>query len=504
MLFICTKQIAMRYFEFRYTILIISVFLFSIETSAQKQNNNWYFSPMGAGLNFDNCAPTLVTNGPTNGLQFEGATSISDPTTGALLFYSDGLNIFNANHTLMQNGYQVALSNSNSQTIIIKKPGAANIYYFFNTDVQVGIIANPANLNATGISYATINMALSGGLGTVTSKLNILKPVGNCEFLTAVYHSNGTDIWLIGHEYWNNKFFAYLITSTGINPSPVFSNSGPLIQTSGGGYPVLGHFDAVGELKASTDGTRLAFTTFYSGHTCLFNFNKTTGVVSNPKILQIENGGYGVSFSPDNSKLYITGVDTSGPFNYGTNGKIYQFDISSNNIQTIQNSRVTINHAPNGSYRSMKIGYDQKIYVARIGPNALGLAALGVIKNPNNSGLACNFVQSGVNLNGYIGSWGLNNSMEDTTVCLPTAMNEVNQDILIDVFPNPFDEHLIFESNLQKTFEIEIYDSLSKSVYKGSFTEAMDLTTQFMNSGIYFYAISNNGELVKRGKLIKL
>jgi gliding motility-associated-like protein len=325
--------------------------------------------------------------------------------------------MYNANGAVMQNGQIVGITNSQAQNLIIKKPGSANIFYMISPDTQAGLLVNTNYPTVTGWKYAEVDMSLNGGLGAVTSVFNFLKEAGNCEMITGVYHANGEDIWLIGHEYGSNNFFTFLVTAAGINPVPTLTAAGPVVFTAPPGVPANSNFDAIGELKASPDGSKLAFTTFFNGFTCLVDFNNATGAISNPIELSIDGAGYGTSFSPDNTKLYFTGYE-SGNLQFNVNNSIYQFDISSNDPATIQNSRTTI-FTDVAGFKSLKLGPDRKLYVARATAVQLGNGApyIGVINEPNNAGLACNYVHDGVFLNGPYGTWGLNNSIEDFYDC---------------------------------------------------------------------------------------
>jgi hypothetical protein len=107
-------------------------------------------------------------------------------------------------------------------------------------------------------------------------------------------------------------------------------------------------FDAIGEMKASPNGGKLSVVTFNSPHIELFDFNNSTGQVSNlvtiPEIGGSDSLGnacglYGLSFSSDNSKLYVSQWQS---INAGVSAKIIQFDISSNDSLNIINSRVNV------------------------------------------------------------------------------------------------------------------------------------------------------------------
>src|SRR6185436_4851256 len=93
---------------------------------AQNETQKWYFGNK-AGLDFSTNPPTVLTNGMmTTG---EGCSSIAN-SAGNLLFYTDGITIWNQNHTPMANGTGLFGSSSTSQSgVIVKKPGSANIYY---------------------------------------------------------------------------------------------------------------------------------------------------------------------------------------------------------------------------------------------------------------------------------------------------------------------------------------------------------------------------------------
>src|SRR5690606_11790030 len=118
---------------------------------------------------------------------------------------------------------------------------------------------------------------LDTGLGgVVPTEKNIPLESPVAEKITAVYHENGQDIWVISHKLNNNEFIAYLITATGIQTTPVVTSVG---ENNLGGP---NGFGALGYLKASPDGTKLASAiSFYFTGLELFDFNKSTGEVSN-------------------------------------------------------------------------------------------------------------------------------------------------------------------------------------------------------------------------------
>lgn len=201
--------------------------------------------------------------------------------------------------------------------------------------------------------------------------------------------------------------------------------------------------NARGEIKFSPNGNWLAFNGNGTGDNdvtnmlTLFSFNKTTGVVSPPIDLPYSRGDFGLSFSPDNSKLYGT---TWKAFNFssGDSNYIYQFDLSGGNAATIIASKQTIASPPfPTSYGDTKLGPDGKIYVATNYSQYLG-----VIPFPDLPGAACQYESDGFYLGRATVKFGLNNYIEYETYCHHTAsLIENNFDERkLEVYPNRFSD----------------------------------------------------------------
>src|ERR1044072_10401 len=86
-------------------------------TSAYSQNENtkWYFGE-NAALNFMTNPPTQLNNSSMSTM--EGSSSIAD-ASGNLLFYTDGLTVYNKLHAVMANGTGLSGNQSTSQAALI-------------------------------------------------------------------------------------------------------------------------------------------------------------------------------------------------------------------------------------------------------------------------------------------------------------------------------------------------------------------------------------------------
>ena len=152
----------------------------------------------------------------------EGCATISD-CAGNLLFYTDGSFVWDNTHTQMPNGFDLMGDPSSSQSaVVVPKPGSPNIYYIFTVD---------NNVQVDGLRYSEVDLSLNGGLGDVTAVKNILLHAPTTEKITAVLHSNLTDIWVIAHTWNSNTYEAYLVSATGVNTTPILSNVGATVGT---------------------------------------------------------------------------------------------------------------------------------------------------------------------------------------------------------------------------------------------------------------------------------
>ncbi|TRW27169.1 T9SS type B sorting domain-containing protein [Flavobacterium zepuense] len=349
---------------------IIILLLFTSYTQAQ-EHNIWYFG-YHAGLDFNGGAPLALTDGQINTI--EGTASISD-NNGDLLFYTDGVTIWNKDHQIMENGNDLMGHESSTQSaIIIPKPGSQQQYYVFTV---------PAG-GTSGFRYSTIDLGINSGLGAVINKNNLLQaPAAEC--INTTWHNNGEDIWVVAHSYNFNLFYTYLVTTGGVSSSPVISSS-VLIPDAVG----------MGSVKISPDGSKIAFTrNAIPNGTQVFDFNNATGVISNPIQLTATGGyDYGVEFSASGNVLYTT----SGPH-------LNQYDLLANDIAA---SGIVI--IIGVGFGSIQRGPDNKIYAARIDQNYVS-----VINNPETIGVGCNFQAEGVSLGGNdflrLSTFGLPNTV---------------------------------------------------------------------------------------------
>ncbi len=377
------------------------VFLFCIflstQSLSQKRNNNWYFGEYAA-VTFNTNPPSYIPGSAMT--QLEGCASISDNNTGQILFYTDGVTVWNRNHQPMLNGTGLLGSYSSSQSaLIIPKPGDNNIYYVFTV---------PAQSASVPLSYSIIDMTLDTGLGAITIKNTALHlPV--MEKLTGTVKSNGFDYWVIAKELNSDAILTYSVTAAGVDPNPVISHSGM----------VTADVDDLGYARMSPNGSKLCITYNRSKLSQLFDFNTSTGTASAPIDLDANStsnyGPYGVEFSPDNARLYI--MHEPGCI-------IKQYDLLAGSATAIQNSVLIIVDLSSTQLGAcLALGPDNKIYI-----DYFHRPFLGVINQPNLLGAACDYIfqAPGISLlNFSLAGAGLPNYVH-YPVCPPVQNNSNN------------------------------------------------------------------------------
>jgi len=361
---------------FFFFILLISI-LFSKISVAQRETNIWYFGNH-CGLDFNSGIPEPINGGQIN--SWEGCASISD-SLGNLLFYSDGTKIWNSQHQIMSNGSELLGDTSSTQSaLIVHHPGYKNLYYVFTVDNQA---------YSDGFCYSIVDMNLNNGLGDVNSEKNIQIMTPSTEKLTAVKQANGKDYWIMTHGWCNNKFYAWGLTETGLNLTPVISEVGTIHDLID---PTGVNLNSIGYMHISPNAEKLACAIFYTSIVEVFDFDNVTGHVSNPITIPFDpiSGTYGVEFSRDCSKIYIS-----------SNVDIFQVDLTAGTPEEIINSKFKIYTAITFP-GAMQLATNGKIYVALDREDSLS-----VINNPEIQGLACNFEKNAVYLNGGMVRRGL-------------------------------------------------------------------------------------------------
>jgi len=454
------------------------LFIFHQSAFSQQENSYWYFGEY-ASIDFSAGEPVVLSDG--NLSTWEGCAAVST-SSGELLFYTDGLSVFNKNHETMLNGNGLLGDPSSTQSsVIAPQPANPDLCYIFTIDD----VDQDGGVN--GLNYSKIDMTLDdnlGGILTDEKNLNLSKPM--CEKLTAVKHANGVFYWVISHKWGTNDFYAYLITSDGVNTTPVISGEGLII----GGTNI----DVTkGYLKASPDGRKLARANAGLNSVEVFDFNPETGVVSNGFIIpDLEGEPYGIEFSPNGKYLYVN------TWKYNPGQFLWQYDLEAGDPEEIINSEFEIAIGTEGA---LQLAPDGRIYIAKAQTHNLSR-----INQPNEKGENCEFMTNAVFLEDATCMWGLPNTISwgfDTTVRV--NQNKITTNRKVIFLPNPIQDELkiLFPEVQHDKVTIDFFN-LSGQMIKREFVSSNRLevviSTEEFGNGFYMAKISKGNRIVDSRK----
>ena len=407
----------------------------SIYTNQNRKDAvNWFFGK-NEGLSFADGNPMPLLNGRAD--QREGMAVISNPNDGRLLFYTDGVTVWNAKHSVMSNGNGLKGDFYSPQSaLIVPNYIDTNIFYLFTTD------ANDRKVDTEdGLRYSIIDMQGDGGNGEVVQK-NIPLFRYSADQICATRHCNGLDYWIVGYNWRLNSFVSYLITPNGIADTILSEDIGGSIDKY-----------VRGIMQISPNGKLLAKSSASFGMIGiieLFDFDNTSGKVNNKRELASYAFYYGLEFSPDNTKLYALTLPLPE-----IPAVLYQFNLKAADLDLVRSSRYILYEynsfyeTANGELRDewdggqLQLGPDGKIYVSYFGRKYLG-----VIANPNNLASSCGYLHNGLELKNKGTNLGLPNFIDsdlpgvettnfsfcfnDYTYYLPTGT--VDTDEKVDIF----------------------------------------------------------------------
>ncbi len=339
--------------------------------SFSQQGNTWTFG-VNARVNFDGTNPPTV--GTSSLSSYEGCASMSD-NAGNLIFYTDGITVWDNTNTVVPGVLNGHWSSAQSG-IIVPEPGltpgsTTGRYYIFSVP----------QLASGQVQHTIYNSGTN-----LLSNLNTPMPdngtaLNTTESITVARHCNGIDYWVITHEAANsNRFKAYLVTNASL-AMPVSSLVGPIVPSGSG------EINSACNMKVSPNNNRLAFIVRQTSVN-LFDFNPSTGVISNPVnvVTGVGRSYYGVEFSPNSNVLYYTDVLAG----------LFAYNILAPATRTLANAFATTNNL----YAGLQLAPNGLIYMAKDGDSNMGnlnQTTLGRIDTPD-SYLGSTYTVNGLTL----------------------------------------------------------------------------------------------------------
>lgn len=368
---------------------------------SNQEGAKWFFGN-NAGLDFSGGSPQPITDGQLK--TPEGSSSIAN-SKGQLLFYTDGINIYNKDGAIMPSKDTAALAgspNSTQSALIVPKPtcrGCEYLYYVFTTSEING---------EKKFSYSLVDMRRNGGKGEVVETNNLLND-NTTERIASVRNDQDSTYWIVTHDYGNNVFRVYHATKAGLEGPTLYPLGAVQDTTSKGeGYMKFSPLDSTGtrRLAVIVPGPPRNLVELYT-------FSDSSGRLSGPQTIDLGPAppkAYGVEFSPDGTKMYVSLQKGDAPGDT-TLSRLWQYDISLGDSARIADSKILIDSSATQVYGALQLGSDGRIYLA-----IKDSQHLGVINEPDeDSQDEVQFVRNGIFLGGKISQLGLPNFVQNFT-----------------------------------------------------------------------------------------
>lgn len=304
------------------------------------------------------------------------------------------------------------------KVLAVRHPGANNFYYVFYTSGSESYGTVEWELR-----YTLVNITANAGQGEVVEKHQLVARGVSIGF-TLVKHSNNNDFWLIAHNARTKEFLVYRASGiAGLSTTPTVNIVG--MSATPAKYKI-------GDMKPSHDGTMVGIATVQGddinflgdspGFCEVFDFNNTTGALSNRSLAKGPDGYLGggwlghrptsevtLEFSPDNRLVYFL---KTGYYQYPypvylfeIHSQIWQFNLCYRDSANTSFYRYMVAE----SYKrqdnmpamiSLQCGPDKVIHVGRILEDTLG-----TIGYPDQIGDECHFASNNNVLAGKSGKY---------------------------------------------------------------------------------------------------
>lgn len=433
-------------------------------------------------------------------------------TVNNAYWFDDGSNVCDSNGrvVLASNGYNVLDSNKNfvdgldsiggresmkihdgigaySQYSILL-PISDGIYYFVNnsaSDAYINYYLNTPGLdfNFDELMYCKIDINGNGGAGKVLQReVKVIEhdTLSNTQMM-ACRHANGKDWWLFKQGSIENRMYKFLFTKDSV------FNYG----TQTFAEPIFSKWDNGGQSMFSQDGKKYATTCRGTGKIFVADFDRCTGLLSNPKVFPIDTlnahnpldstqqdfFSEGLAFSPNGRFIYV--------FMYFNIQQLDLWDTDTNTQWAVVAGLDTTWDAFQ-SYSGMYLGPDNKLYIGNW--SSVYCKQMSYFNSPDAKGLASDFCPRCLRFPNY----GVtrpptmpNYDLGEELPCWPLLSSQWKVDRMpLEVYPNPASAVIYFKTDSKE--KRELYNSVGQLVFS---TNANEIDVSNYSFGIYYLKV---------------
>ena len=330
-------------------ITFLAGFCFTLSIHAQDfSRNNWYFTGNDQALIFGKevDGEAILNPGKSPQRNTGEKVTVTDPTSGELIFYTDGINIYDGTHRIMANGAGILTDSEGTGTkgtsiqvlSASPVPGNKNLFYLFYKNKEGEILYKMVDKSKPG------NRSTGPPAGSVVQKNTSTGITARGNGMITLGAKDGTRFWLITQHAKTGLFEIHKIPENG------------------------GTFEGVGNLNLTT-----------RVETLHLSYHQTTGRIAivpsnnaNIQIVQFSESGPTLTFSRMIPNTFVPGETFGGAAgwsfsgnylyfsrNSDENGNLYRFNIENAKDKP---SVETVLPEPTGKSLSLLLAPDSTLY----------------------------------------------------------------------------------------------------------------------------------------------
>ena len=329
-------------------ITLLAGICLSFSLSAQNfTRHNWYFTNNDQALIFgkEDDAMAFLDDGKVPQANAGEKLTVTDPLTGDLLFYSDGINIYDATHQVMQNGNGIVSDGAGIQALastLVPSLGGGVLYYFLHRDA------------AGNLLYTVIDMSLPGNRPDGPPAGQVLPGQKNVptgisdrgDGMVTIASSDMSEFWIVTQNTTDGNYELFEV--------PAFSPGGSTFPSSGAPMNLTENVTA-SHMAYHPRNRQLAIVPSNNANIQIIDFEEATTTLMfnraiNNSFVPNQTFGGSAGWSFDGTKLFFSR-------NTATDGNIYRIDLS-DSLASVQ----PVFDTPLAESMSLMLAPDSNVY----------------------------------------------------------------------------------------------------------------------------------------------
>lgn len=332
-------------------------------SSQEVSRANWFFGNNNNSIQFTR--PLLNAERITlpNSLGTGGGAVATDPIKGQVLFYTDGINVYNQEDQLLNAGNPLNGSTTRNQGTVIchdpADPDGDNSRILIFTVNNAGIISKSA-FDKNNSFNSAFPLPADGAMAEINQTAGLPTTILS-EGMVIIPNQAQNGFWLLTHNTGSNTFNVTSIDNTGINTLPVVT--------------IAGSPSSVNNLAYHSATNRIAVSPGTGEDIMLLDIDVATGVLTNSGIdlsflTSAGSAVYDMDWISSGDSLYISG-DFGNAFDNLFRVNLLAATINNSSIDTVLTTDMRnsfgLQHGPDGFlYHLYEANSDNEFKLARI------------------------------------------------------------------------------------------------------------------------------------------